>query len=94
MSLYLSIFNLVITVGLLPISLIALQFVDGSTLTDEKFLTFWGKLYSNMDYKNHADNITARSYFLIFVIRRMIFIATGFFITERPIFQIMIVIFM
>lgn len=78
-------FSLVMTLGFLPISLITLMFQSEEKLRDEDFQARWGQLFSNLNVEKRAGDLWARAYFLIFVIRRIIFIATGFLLSGATI---------
>lgn len=77
--------SLVITLGLLPIALICIIFVDSKSLKDEKFKARWLQLYSHMNYEKRAKEKLVRAYFLIFVLRRIFLVLISFKKPKIPI---------
>ena len=82
------------TALVLPVLLIGILFVKSESLQDETFEERFGQLYSNMDCEKKANDLWARAYFLIFVVRRWCFIIVCFTITSSPIIQILIVVYL
>lgn len=85
LSYILGIWNLFMTALVLPASLIGILFVKSELLKDESFIQRFGQLYSNMNYEKKPDNLWARAYFLIFILRRWTFILVCFALSSNPI---------
>ena len=75
----------------LPIVMILITFkFDMKILDNQKFKSIWGATYQDLNYKQWSS----RAYYLIFFVRRFIFVFTAFYIDKSFIIQALIIIFM
>lgn len=81
------------TLGFLPIGSLAILFIKNEKLRKKGFHNRWGALYSNLNLRHKIDSKWSRAFTLIFVIRRIIYIFTSFYLTGSTIVQVLIIIF-
>lgn len=76
-SIILTIVTIIVLFIWFPIILALITFkYDMKTLENENFKTMWGAAYLDLNYTKKSS----RSYYLIFYVRRFIFVFTAFYI--------------
>ena len=80
----------IILVLALPLSIMILLFQSIDSLKKESWMKRFGSLYEGLKTNNKLE----LSFYLLFLLRRIIFIITIFFLYEHNIIQLMICLFM
>ena len=89
-SIFLGYLSLGLALLILPSCLIWVLIQDHHTLLDPSFKSQWHAAYSDISLSDRWS----RSFYLIYILRRFIFLCLGFFVLEHPIFQIIGILFL
>ncbi len=87
-GIYYSYYCFIITIFIAPFTFTALLFFNRETFEKESFKNVWGSFYENINTRKKINLFNN----LLFILRRLIFFSTAFFLIKYPSVQLIITI--